>query len=452
MTGSSMNGLPADRRIFAVCALLLGVALTSLEASLVNVALPTIARDLDIGAVQATWVVSSYYIVTTMALLPLAALGEVAGYRRIYLAGLALLVVGSMGCVVADDLLSLCTARAVQGCGGAGIMAVSGALVRFTYPARLLGRGISLNAMTVGIAAASGPSMASAVLALASWQWIFAINIPLGIVALLIGSRFLPAPPRLPRRFDIVAALLSAVAFGTVFLGLSDIAHGQASWLSAVKLGVGLGVGISLFRRELHQADPLLPLDLLRHPLLGRSYATNVCAFAGSTIALVALPFYMQQRLGLTAVQTGLLMSPWPIAAVATAPVAGHFIDRFSTVWLAPIGLLLMAAGLIALPTVSNGSSTGIALSMTLTGAGFGLFQTPNNRTLLGSAPLGRSGSASGMQAASRLIGQTLGTVITATIFGAMPPNTSVTLVVAALLAAGGAAISLHSRGGTLQT
>lgn len=187
------DGLPVPERYWAMAASLLGIAVSVIDASIVNLALPDITRDLGASASASVWVVTAYQLAILGLLLPFASLGERLGYRRVYLSGLALFTAASLGCAAASSLPMLIAARAVQGVGAAGMMAVNAALVRLIYPARMLGRGIALNSVVVATSSVAGPTVAAAVLSVASWQWLFAVNLPLGLLVLWLGRRSLPA-------------------------------------------------------------------------------------------------------------------------------------------------------------------------------------------------------------------------------------------------------------------
>jgi len=186
------DGLPQPQRNQAVLTIALGIIMAVVDSAIANVALPTIAADLDASPAFSVWIVNGYQLAITISLLPLASLGEIVGYRRVYLVGLVLFTLASAFCALAHTLPLLTIARIIQGFGAAGIMSVNAALVRFTYPRSQLGRGIGLNALVVAFSAAVGPTLAAGILAVGSWPWLFAINVPLGAVTLLIGLRSLP--------------------------------------------------------------------------------------------------------------------------------------------------------------------------------------------------------------------------------------------------------------------
>src|SRR6266852_9157203 len=204
------DGLPAERRRWAVAAIFTAVAVASLDTAIANIALPAIAADLHIGPADVIWVVNVYQIALVATLLPLAALGEIVGHHRIYLGGLLLFTLASLACACAWSLPSLLTARALQGLGASGIMSVNTALVRFVYPGRLQGRGFGHNALVVATAFTLGPTIASGILAIGPWSWLFALNVPFGLVALLTGLKTLPRIPRATRAFDFPGAMMAA--------------------------------------------------------------------------------------------------------------------------------------------------------------------------------------------------------------------------------------------------
>jgi DHA2 family multidrug resistance protein-like MFS transporter len=443
-SAGTADGLPVPRRYWSVAAIWLAMTMSVLDGAIANVALPTIAGELHATAAASSWVVNAYQLAITVTLLPLAALGDRLGYRRVYLAGLAVFTLGSLGCALSHTLAELTAARVFQGLGAGGIMSINAALVRFTYPKRLLGRGIGLNALVISISAAIGPTVAAAILARASWEWLFAINVPIGLVAIAIAARALPRTVGSSRPFDWLSALLNALTFGFLITGAESMAR-EGLAAGAAKLGIGLAAGALLTGRELRREAPLVPFDLLRIPIFGLSIATSVVSFCAQMMAYVGLPFYFQTVLGRSAVATGLLMTPWPVAVGIAAPLAGRLADRHRAGSLGGIGLALLAVGLFALSLIRPGASDfDIAWRMALCGLGFGFFQAPNNRAMVTSAPVQRSGAAGGALATARLLGQTAGAVTTAVFFqlgGARATTTA--LLTAAGLAAVATVVSL---------
>ncbi len=438
------NGLPTPRRYWAVAAIWLTMTMAVLDASIANVALPAIARDLHAAAAESIWVVNAYQLAIVVSLLPLAALGEIVSYRRVFMGGLLLFIITSIGCTFAHSLWQLTLGRAVQGLGAAGIMSVNGALVRYTFPQSQLGRGVGLNAMVVSVAAVVGPSIASAILAVASWPWLFAVNVPVGLLALAIGRTALPESLKSGRNLDWVAAGLNVLTFGLVITGIDVLTRGSGSWIGAVEIVVGAASGIGLVLRSRTQARPLAPVDLLKSRVFTLTVLTSIASFTAQMLAYVSLPFFFQGVLHRTQVETGLLMTPWPLAVGVAAPLAGRLADRYSAAVLGCIGLAALAAGMVALALLPGDAGIlDIGWRMGLCGLGFGFFQAPNNRAMLSAAPLDRSGAAGGMLATARLTGQTVGATLTAILFRTVANGPIAALGLGAAFAVFGAVISV---------
>ncbi len=416
------DGLHGAARQRAMLAIALSVLLSTLDYAVANVALPTIAHDIHCSAADSIWVINGYQLATLIGLLPLASLGEIRGQDRICRIGLVVFIIASALCAASDSLPQLAGARVLQGLGGACIMSVNASLVRAIYPQSLLGKGIALNGLVVALGVALGPTIASAVLSVASWRWIFLINLPLGGAALLFASTSLPRTPRSARRFDLASAALSMLALGPLFLGLDRFAHHGAIGLSLVLVALGAACLAWLVRRQLSIAEPLLPVDLLRLGEFRSAFTVGVLGFVSSNFFIIAMPFFFEASLHRSAVQTGLLITPWPLAIVAISPLVGRLADRHSAGLLSSVGLLITATGFTLLWQMpSNPSDFDIAWRIALAGSGFGLFQAPNNRAMLTAAPMRRSGGASGMIPVARLLGQTIGAMLVALVFGLLP-------------------------------
>ncbi|ACR31306.1 MFS transporter [Burkholderia glumae] len=414
------DGLPTNQRIAALIAISLAVAMATLDTAITNTALPTIAASIGADHASVIWVVNAYQLAMVATLLPFASLGEIAGHRRVYIAGLALFSASSLACGLAWSLPTLATARALQGVGAAAIMSVNTALVRFSYPARLLGRGVGLNALVVAVSFTVGPTVASAILSVTTWHWLFLVNVPVGLAAIAMAAGTLPVTQRARHGFDMAAALLCAIFFAFLILGLGTIAHdGMTHTVIAEWVIAALG-GYALLRRQASHPAPMLAVDLFRRPVFSLSALTSVCSFATQGCAFVSLPFFLQIGLGNSQVATGFLMTPWPAVVAVMAPIAGRLSDRYPAGVLGSVGLLALAIGMASLATLPPApSSFALVWRMALCGAGFGFFQAPNLKALMGSAPPRRSGAASGIVATARLLGQTLGAALVALCFHA---------------------------------
>lgn len=414
------DGLPIPQRFGAIFAIALGITMAVLDGAIANVALPTIARDLNASPAESIWIVNSYQIAIVISLLSLSFLGDLFGYRRVYQCGLVLFCLTSLFCALSTSLPMLTLARILQGFGGAALMSVNTALIRLIYPQRFLGRGMGINSFIVAVSSAAGPTIAAAILSVASWKWLFLINVPIGILALALALRFLPPNQQKVQgqRFDIPSAVMNALTFGLLISAISGFSQGQPGTLILSELAALLVIGYFFIRRQLAIAFPILPVDLLRIPIFSLSMCTSVCSFAAQMLAFVSLPFFLQTVLGRSEVDTGLLLTPWPLATMVTAPLAGYLIERVHAGLLGGIGLAVMATGLFALALLPhNPGDADIVWRMVLCGAGFGLFQSPNNHTIIASAPRHRSGGASGMLGTARLLGQSSGAALVALMF-----------------------------------
>jgi DHA2 family multidrug resistance protein-like MFS transporter len=439
---TAQDGQPPKLRFWAIVAVGVAVCLTVIDQMVVNVALPTIGAELSASPSATVWIVNAYQVAIMLPLLPLSSAGDIFGYRRVYLAGLALFGLASIGCALATSIDVLVLMRVIQGLGAAGVMSVNMALVRFIHPIHRLGYGIGINAVIIAISAAAGPTLASAILAVADWPWLFWVKVPFAFLAFAIGLYTLPKTPRASHPFDSASAALSAITFGALIFFIDALGHDTPPLLVAAELLVTILAGLVLVRRQFSVPAPLLPIDLLRLPIFALSVATSMCSFLSQTLAFIALPFYMQ-AIGYSAVEVGLLMTPWLLATAALAPIAGRLSDRYPAGVLGLIGLLAFAAGLMALVLVDERTSTlDMVWRMALAGAGFGLYQSPNNRTMQASAPRHRSGGASGMQAMARLLGQTVGAALTAFAFARFADGSIVAMWLAVAFAVLGAVVS----------
>ncbi|HVY14881.1 MAG TPA: MFS transporter [Rhodopila sp.] len=416
----------------------IAIILAVLGTVIANIALPTMMRELDSTPAAATWVVNAYELSVTVSLLPLAALGDIIGYRVIYGVGLTAFTVASLACGFAPSLPTLVAARVLQGFGAAGIMSVNTALVRFIFPRAQLGRGVASVALVVATSSAAGPSVAAAILAVASWHWLFLFNVPLGVVALVLARGSLPRTPLAGHRFDWISAGLNAATFGFLLLGLNGIGQGQGRALVGTLLALGAAAAWFLVRRQRRLAAPMLPVDLFRKPIFALSVATSVCSYASQSIAYLALPFYFAIGGGMTQSQIGLLITPWPAVVMVVAPIAGRLSDRYPAGLLGGIGLVVLTAGLVLLNMLPpDPRFIDVVWRMMISGIGFGFFQAPNNRALIAAAPRSRSGVASGMLSTARLAGMTTGGVTVAVIFGLLAGKVGQEVTVALGVAAG---------------
>jgi DHA2 family multidrug resistance protein-like MFS transporter len=430
------DGLPAPRRYFAIFALLVTLMLVVLDGAIANVALPTITAELNAPTSQTVWVVTAYQLVLVMALLPMAFLGEAIGPKRLFTIGVTVFTLASALCALAPTINWLIAARVLQGLGAAPIMSLTIALLRHSLPARMVGTIIGFNSMVVALASALGPAIGAAILSVGSWPWLFAVNVPVGLVV-LAASVALIGPSGNGRKADVVAMGLNALAFALLVLGAGRVATDALQGWSMVALS--LLTFALLIRREWHRETPVIPLDLLRKPSFRLSTMASTSIFAAQMSSFVALPFLFQHGFELPAMSVGLAMTAWPLTLAFAGPIAGRFADRVDTARLCTLGGIAMAVGLglaAAWPT----ELVPVLACLMLAGAGFGFVQVPNNRNMLLAVPRARAGAAGGSQGTARLLGQTIGGLAMSIMFALLPDESVPRLGLA--FAAGASALS----------
>ena len=404
----------------ALLALMLAVGQGSLDQSIANTALPAISAALQGTPAESVWIIHAYQLAVVAVLLPLASLGDRWGSRKVFLFGVALFSLAALASACATRLEWLALFRAIQGVGAAGVMSVNLALVQRIFPPERLGRGAGLNALIVGLGYSLGPTVASLLLAVLPWPWLFGLQAPLGWVGWLLARRYLPHTPPVhtDQPYDRWLAVLSAVCFASLVFTLSAVAQQKGAVVVVVSLALMLCSGGWLLRRQRGHAAPVLPVDLMRRPLFSLSVFTSFCSFTTQGLAFVALPFFLQQQLGRPVMETGVLMSVWALVVALLAPVAGTLSDRYPPAILGGVGLGVLSLGMVGVGAAGpEASFVSMALSMALCGAGFGLFQSPNLRAIMSSAPPHRTSGASGMVALARLTGQASGAALVALCF-----------------------------------
>lgn len=420
------DGMHKPQIYYAMAATFCGLFLSVLDGTICNVALPSIAAEMNISSADSIWIVNAFQLIIMMTLLPFASLGELFGYKHVYTTGVAIFTAGSLFCALAYTLPLLITARVVQGIGAAMIMSVNTSLIKLIYPKKHLGKGVGLNATIVALASVAGPTLAAAILSIASWPWLFAINVPVGILTFFMARKYMPENPTrvVGRKFNWHEALLNAATFG-LFIGcIEAFSHHVAGWEVLIGFVLFLLVGTLYVRNQKNKPYPMLPFDLLRIPVFTMSVITSILSFTAQMSAMVAIPFLLVHSLSYSAVETGMIMTAWPLVIVFVAPVAGMLISKVHPGILGGVGLGVMSVGCFSLAFVSAGNAyLDIIWRLMLCGMGFGFFQSPNNHILLSSAPPHRAGSASGMLATARLVGQTTGAALVALMFDLFGDN-----------------------------
>lgn len=361
--GVEWDGMPMPSRLMAIIAVIVAVGMAVLDGVIVNIALPTICDGLNITASESVWIINSYQLSIILSLIPFSVLGDMVGYRKIYIPGLCLFALMSVGCALSWNLWSLVACRVLQGFGASAIMSINTSLVRLIYPRRMLGRGMGFNSTVVSVSSVAGPTLAAALLSFADWSILFAVNIPFALLAIILGIKYLPQNPTLRKSFT-------------------------------------------------------LPFDLFKIPIFRLSAFTSILSFVAQMSTMVAMPFILQRQFGYSTLEVGAIITAWPIVNLFTTPVAGFLVDRYHAGVLGCIGLVVLCVGMGSLALLPDDpTSWDFMVRLAICGFGFGFFQSPNNNIIITSAPLERSGSAGGLMAASRLTGQIIGAASVSLLF-----------------------------------
>jgi DHA2 family multidrug resistance protein-like MFS transporter len=417
------------------------------SSSITNTALPTIVTSFHITSAQSIWVVNGVQLATTMTLLFFGAASDARGAKRLYLSGMLLFALATVGCALAPTFEVLVLMRVLQGLGGSAVIVTVNTLNRALFPPEQLGRALAVNTIFVAVGSVSGPTIGGLILVFASWPGIFAFTVPFAIAALALGWRYLPHIPPSGAKLDYPSAGLAAVAFGALFYALDAFARphpglGDAAFGAAGVIAMGLFV-----HRQLHLTHPMLAVELFRVPIFSVSIVASAATYGAQTIAYVSLPFYFQNVLGKSPWQSGLLLSAWPFASLIVAMQMGRLSDRHPAPVLCTLGILVMGAGLAGFALLPAMPAVWMIVTFAgIAGAGFATFQTPNNRAILITAPHEKTGRAAAVMTTARVTGQTLGAVIVAIVFGAGGTPTAALLAACTCIAIAAVLSSIRLR------
>ncbi len=444
--------LPPDsdspsRKWWALLGIGLGVFMSTLDASIVNISLPTLVHDLGTTFATVQWVVLSYLLVIATLMLSVARLGDMLGKKKLYTTGLVLFTIGSLLCGLAPGVGWLIAFRALQGTGAVMMTSLGIAIITEVFPANERGRALGIMGAIVSVGIALGPTVGGVLIGLVGWRSVFLVNVPVGIATTLIVIKVIPPPgARAPdQRFDIAGALILFAAMASYALGMTlGQRLGFGDW-RIIGLLATAGAGLAIFLLfEARTRQPMIDLNLFRNVLFGVNLLMGFLVFiliAGQFI----LPFFLELVQGYRTEQVGLLMAVFPVCMGLVAPASGALSDRFGSRVISLAGLVIIAAASLLISTVHSGiTPLGIVLRLAPLGIGVGMFNSPNNSAIMGAAPRERLGVAGGLLALSRTLGQMTGMPLMGAIFstlalsaGGLPPGADVTTAPAAALIAG---------------
>lgn len=410
------NGTPDySRKWYVMVAVGMGIFLSTIDGSIVNVALPTLARTFDVDFAIVQWVVLAYLLAVSTLMLGVGRLADMVGKKPIYTTGFIIFTIGSVLCGLAPNIYFLIGFRVLQAVGAAMLLALGMAIITESFPAAERGRALGISGSIISIGIVIGPTVGGLLIDAFSWRWIFFVNLPVGIAGTLLAWRFVPnvRPPG-GQRFDFLGA-------GTLFASLLSLLMGltlgqQLGFLDTLVLLLFASFAFFLILFiviEWRSDQPVIDLRLFRNGQFSTGLLTGFITFVAIAGTIILMPFYLENVLGYEPREVGFLMAAVPVALGITAPLAGAASDRFGTRPITVIGLLVLIGGYLAMSTLDASTSAwGFLLRFFPIGAGMGIFQSPNNSAIMGSAPRRRLGIVSGMLAITRTLGQTTGIAV----------------------------------------
>ena len=424
MAARGANG--GGRKWLILSAISLGTFMTTLNASIVNISLPTMATDFDVSIAEVEWVVIAFLLATGALLLTFGRAGDIYGYKRVYLAGFALFALAGTLCGISQGVGQLVGLRTLQGIGAGMVQAIGPAIVTSAFSPQERGKALGLNAMSVAVGLSLGPTLGGVLTEWFSWRWVFFINLPIGILGVFWAFRVLASERRedAGQRFDLSGAILGSGAFLGLLLALSEgSSWGWGSFRTIGLLATFALLGSAFMLTELRVRQPMLDLKLFTIRSFSAANASLLVAFTALFAANFLLPFFLERGQELSPLESGLLLTALPLAILVVAPLSGIFSDKIGTRIPSAAGMAILTVGLFLLTSIdAETSHWDLLWRFAIVGAGIGLFNSPNQSSILGSVSRGRLGIASGMISQMRYTGQALGIAVGAAVITSRIP------------------------------
>ena len=404
-----------SRKWHVMAAVSMGVFLATIDGSIVNVALPTLVRELDTNFATVQWVVLAYLLALSTLMLSMGRLGDMIGKKPVYATGFVIFTIGSVLCGIAPDVYWLIAFRVVQAIGGAMVFALGLAIVTEAFPPDERGKALGYIGTVVSVGIVVGPTLGGILIDALSWRWIFLVNLPVGILGTWMVIKFVPNfKPTGKQKFDYAGAVTLFVGLFALLLALT---WGQQLGFSDPRIlalfatsCVFVAIFIVIERRS---DQPMIDLSLFKNNLFSISLITGFITFVSIAGAIILLPFYLENVLGYSTQQVGLLLAIVPVVLGIVAPISGSMSDKFGTRRISIVGLIFLLVGYYAMSTLdAQTSALGYIMRLLPIGIGMGIFQSPNNSAIMGAVPRQRLGIASGLLSVTRSLGQTTGIAV----------------------------------------
>jgi EmrB/QacA subfamily drug resistance transporter len=420
-TGDQIGTLQKWLILFSVS---VSIFMATLDGSIVNIALPVIARELTASISSVQWVVTSYLLTISVLLLVWGKISDMYGKKKIFLFGFIIFTLGSVMCGYSQNLGFLVFSRVVQAVGASAMMALSQGIVTATFPPQERGRALGINGTTVAIGTLVGPSLGGVLVHMSGWQTIFFINIPVGIIGCIMTVLIIPEFRERTEnsKFDVKGSLLLAFCIMFLFLGLLFLQDNIITLYTFLPLlSIAIILTIYFLKYEMRAANPLLELSLFRSHVFSLGIVSAFLSFVAAFSTNLFIPFYLQYILGFNTLRAGLLISFNPATLAIFAPISGWLSDKISYKPLTAIGLSLNTIAYLIFTTVNSATPPAkIALLMALLGFGSAMFQSPNTSSIMGSVKRNQLGVAGGMNALFRNLGMVSGATLSVLLFNAI--------------------------------
>ena len=414
-TSKVQTKIDYNRKWYVMAAVAMGIFLATIDSSIVNIALPTLVRELNTDFATIQWVVLVYLLTLATLILSFGRLGDMVGKKPVYATGFVVFTLGSILCGLSATVSWLIFFRVVQAIGATMVLALGMAIVTEAFPPRERGMALGISGSIVSVGIVLGPTLGGLIIDAWSWNWIFFVNIPVGIIGILMVLQFIPdIKPAGEQRFDLLGALALFISVLSFLLALT---FGQGIGFVTIRILALFATGalflILFVLIELRVEQPMIDLRLFNNKFFTTSLITGFLTFIAISGTIILIPFYLENVLGYNTRQIGLLLAAVPIAMGIVAPIAGSLSDRFGTRPIAVIGLSILLVGYYGLSKLHIQTSTFEYLLRFLPiGLGMGVFSSPNNSTIMGTAPRERLGIVSGILAVNRTLGQMTGIAV----------------------------------------
>lgn len=403
----------ANYKWFVLANVAVGTFMATLDGSIVNVALPTIATTFKANLNLIQWVVSIYLLTTSSLLLIFGRFADIFGRKKIYSAGFLVFILGSAFCGLSSSIYLLIGSRVVQATGAAMMMANGMGIVTAIFPPKERGRALGLTGTVVAVGSMTGPTLGGVLVTAFGWPSIFLVNLPIGIIGFFTSRWLLPDDILCNKKepFDWLGAILFATGMSLFLWGVTQ--GEQLGWTNSsilYPLIISVVALVIFLRRELTTAYPVIDLSLFKNWIFLGGNLAGLVSFISMFATTLIMPFYMKGILHYQEMQIGLMMTPFPLTMAVVSPLSGWLSDRLGYIFLTTTGLMVNVVGLLFLATLdTHSSSLMIAMYMSMLGAGMGLFQSPNNSSVMGAVPPQKLGIAGGVNALVRNVGMVIG-------------------------------------------